>query len=122
VAEDSFKDFVLDQLRALPDVRCKAMFGGHGLYLADAFFGIVVGGRLFFKTDARTRGEYVALGMAPFHYKSAGRAMTLQYHEVPPAILESPSDLRAWARRAVECAARKGKARKGTRAKTNPRR
>ena len=31
--EDSFRDFVLDQLHALGDIRCRAMFGGYGLYL-----------------------------------------------------------------------------------------
>lgn len=52
MADDSFKEFVLDQLSALPDVRAKAMFGAHGLYQSNHFFAILDGGRLFFKTDA----------------------------------------------------------------------
>src|SRR5207302_1728335 len=39
---DSFKEFVLDQLGALPELRSRAMFGGHGLYQADCFFGILM--------------------------------------------------------------------------------
>jgi hypothetical protein len=35
VADESFKEFVLDQLSALPELRAKAMFGAHGLYQAD---------------------------------------------------------------------------------------
>jgi len=31
--EDSFRDFVLDQLRSLEGGSCRAMFGGYGLYL-----------------------------------------------------------------------------------------
>lgn len=54
--EDSFRDFVLDQLPALGDIRCRAMFGGYGLYLGEDFFGIVYDGRLYFKTDGG-RGE-----------------------------------------------------------------
>ena len=50
--DDTFKEFVLDQLSALPDVRAKAMFGAHGIYSGDHFFGILDEGRLFFKTDA----------------------------------------------------------------------
>jgi TfoX/Sxy family transcriptional regulator of competence genes len=30
--DESFKDFVLDQLRELDDVEARRMFGGHGLY------------------------------------------------------------------------------------------
>ena len=39
--DDSFKEFVLDQLGALPDVRAKAMFGSHGIYSGETFFGIL---------------------------------------------------------------------------------
>ena len=55
---DSFRDFVLDQLNDLDDVTCRAMFGGHGLYLGKSFFGIVYEGRLYFKTDEVSRIEY----------------------------------------------------------------
>ena len=52
--DDSFKEFVLDQLSALPALRAKAMFGAHGIYSGENFFGILDEGRLFFKTDATT--------------------------------------------------------------------
>jgi len=38
MADESFKDFVLDQLAGLPELRARAMFGAHGLYSADRFF------------------------------------------------------------------------------------
>ena len=38
---DSFKSFVLDQLGALPELRARAMFGAHGLYSGEHFFGIL---------------------------------------------------------------------------------
>jgi TfoX/Sxy family transcriptional regulator of competence genes len=47
---DSFKEFVLDQLGALPELRARAMFGAHGLWSAK-IFGILDEGRLFFKID-----------------------------------------------------------------------
>jgi DNA transformation protein and related proteins len=103
--DDSFKDFVLDQLSALPDVRAKAMFGAHGLYSGDHFFGILDEGRLFFKTDAASRADYTARGMGPFTYESKGRVMTMGYHEVPPDVLEQPQELVEWARKAIAVAA-----------------
>ena len=103
--DDSFKEFVLDQLSALPDVRAKAMFGAHGLYFGENFFGILDEGRLFFKTDARSQADYTARGMGPFTYESKGKLMTMSYHEVPPDVLEQPQELAGWACKAIGIAA-----------------
>ena len=103
--DDSFKEFVLDQLGALPDVRARAMFGGHGLCSGDHFFGILDEGRLFFKTDPSSQADYTARGMEPFAYESKGRAVTMSYHEVPPDVLENALELVAWAQRAIQSVA-----------------
>ena len=118
MADDSFKEFVLDQLSALPDLRAKAMFGAHGIYSGENFFGILDEGRLFFKTDDRSKADYTARGMGPFTYEMKGKVMTMAYHEVPPDVLEQPQALTAWARHAIQIAAAKPK----RRAKTKPRR
>ena len=99
--DNSFKEFVLDQLSALPDVRARAMFGAHGLYSGEHFFGILDEGRLFFKTDAQSQADYISRGMEPFTYESRGKVMTMNYHEVPPDVLEQPFELAEWARRAI---------------------
>lgn len=105
MADDSFKEFVLDQLRALPELRAKAMFGAHGLYSDEKFFAIVDEGRLFFKTDAQSQGDYTARGMGPFTYEMKGKVMAMAYHEVPPDVLENAAELVAWAQRAIQLAA-----------------
>jgi DNA transformation protein len=105
VADDSFREFVLDQLSALPDVRARAMFGAHGLYSGDHFFGIVDEGRLFFKTNAQSQADYTERGMGPFTYESRGKVMTMSYHEVPQDVLEQPQELAGWARKAIGVAA-----------------
>ncbi len=107
MADDSFKEFVLDQLSALPDVRAKAMFGAHGIYSGETFFGILDEGRLFFKTDAASENDFTARGMGPFTYESRGKVLTMGYHEVPPDVLEQPLELVEWARRAILVAAAK---------------
>jgi DNA transformation protein and related proteins len=103
--DESFKEFVLDQLSALPEVRAKAMFGAFGLYQGAHFFGILDAGRLFFKTDAQSQADYVARGMEPFTYESKGHTLTMSYHEVPPEVLEQPQELAEWARKAIGIAA-----------------
>jgi len=107
--DDTFKEFVLDQLSALPDLRAKAMFGAHGLYSDEKFFAILDEGRLFFKTNAETQTEYTDRGMGPFTFEMKGKAMSMAYHEVPPDVLEQPHELVFWARRAIALATAKKK-------------
>lgn len=107
MTDDSFKTFVLDQLSALPDLRAKAMFGAHGLYSDDKFFAILDDGRLFFKTDVASQGNYTTRGMEPFTYEMKGKVMTIAYHEVPLDVLENPHELAVWARKAIAIAAAK---------------
>jgi DNA transformation protein len=101
MADESFRSYVLDQLRGLEDVTARAMFGGHGLYYSGVFFGIVAGGRLYFKTDEGSRPEYERWGMGPFR---ANEKQTLwSYYEVPVDILEDDEALALWALRACQC-------------------
>ena len=118
--DESFKDFVLDQLRALPEVRARAMFGAHGLYQGESFFAILDEGRLFFKTDATSQMEYTRRGMEPFTYTSKGRVLTMSYHEVPPEVLENAPELVAWAQRAIKIAAAAKQPAKAAPAKRRP--
>ena len=107
VSYDSFKDFVLDQLSGLPDVRAKAMFGGHGLYQADRFFGILMDGRLYFKADEKSRTAYLERGMGPFVYEKARRTLTMSYFEVPAEVLENREELMAWTNRAIQASSKR---------------
>jgi DNA transformation protein len=104
MAEDSFRSFVLDQLSSLPEVRARAMFGGHGLYSGDHFFGILDEGRVFFKVDDSNRAEYESRGMPAFSYEMKGVLKTMSYFEVPPEVLEERNEVAAWAQRALKAA------------------
>jgi len=97
--QDSFKDFVLDQLGAMPELAGKAMFGGYGLYQRDRFFGIIHKGRLYFRTNGVTQPLYASRDMKPFR-PNAKQTLT-HYYEVPIDILEDAEQLRAWANAAV---------------------
>jgi DNA transformation protein len=93
---DSFRDYVEEQLG--PGMTFRAMFGGHGIYRGDVFFGIVYKGRLYFKTGPLTRAEYVARGATPF--KPNARQTLKSYYEVPADVLEDAETLRRWAAKA----------------------
>jgi DNA transformation protein len=98
--DESFKEYVLDQLRDLPGVTARGMFGGFGLYAGTIFFGIVSGGRVYLKTTDETRSEYEKRGMQPF--KPTEQQTLKRYYEVPADVLEDAERLAEWAENAVE--------------------
>ena len=99
--DESFRDFVLDQLCGLEDVEARRMFGGYGLYHDETFFGIIHRGRLYFKTSDATAGEYRRRKMKPF--RPNARQTLKSYYQVPVDILEDSDELRGWAMAAVRC-------------------
>ncbi|MBK5283076.1 MAG: TfoX/Sxy family protein [Nitrospiraceae bacterium] len=95
---DGFRDFVLDQLRGLPSLTYRAMFGGYGLYCGRVFFGIVHKGRLYFMTNATTAPRYREREMKPFRPNAKQTLNT--YYEVPVDVLEDAGELTTWAQQA----------------------
>ncbi len=97
-----FVGFVLEQLGELGDVRARAMFGGHGLYLGPVFFGIVYHDRLYLKTGDDTRSWYEGRGMESF--RPTERQHLKTYFEVPADTIEDRAELVERASEAVESA------------------
>ena len=95
-----FLDFVLEQLASLDGLRCKRMFGGHGLYCDEQFFGIVHEGRLYFKTHPETLPDYLSQHAAVF--APSEKQVLKNYREVPVDVLEDAEQLAAWARKAAK--------------------
>ena len=93
--DESFKDFILDQLVGLDDVEARRMFGGFGLYLDETFF----------KVDDSTVGTYRKHKMKPF--RPNPKQTITSYYQVPVEVLEDPDELCVWARRAIGCQTRK---------------
>ena len=93
---------VLQRLEPLP-VTSRAMFGGRGLYLDGAFFGIVMDGRVYFRTDDASRSDYTDRGMPALQpkYRPRGPKTVDRNFEVPPEVLADPSLLKQWALRAA---------------------
>jgi DNA transformation protein len=118
--DETFRDFVLDQLQPLGEVDCRRMFGSYGLYHDGVFFAILSHGRLYLKTDTVTRAAYVQRGMQPF--RPNARQTLQSYYEVPVDILEDHEQLTSWAQQAIVCQ-RQGLACQTTRAaRRTPRR
>lgn len=103
--DESFKDFVLDQLGEMDGIEARRMFGSFGLYREETFFAIVHKGRLYFKVDAQTTREYRKRKMKPFRPNS--KQTIKSYYQVPADIIEDADELKVWAGRAIACQQRK---------------
>jgi len=97
---DEFRDVVLDQLRGIAGVESRAMFGGHGLYAAGKFFGLIWRGQAFLKTNESSRHRYLAAGMRCFQPRP-GQSLGA-YCEVPVEVVENAAEFTQWARLAIE--------------------
>ena len=83
--DESFRDFVLDQLTGMENVEARRMFGGYGLYQDETFFGILHKGKLFLKIDDSTVGEYRRRKMKPF--RPNAKQTLKSYYQVPVDII-----------------------------------
>ena len=102
--DDSFVEFICDQLADFAIITYKAMFGGYGLYCGDAFFGIVFDGHLYFKTDDSTRPKYESWDSEPF--QPSAQQKLRNYYEVPVDIIENADELVEWAEESYNVATR----------------
>lgn len=75
------------------------MFGGFGLYQGTIFFGLISGGRLYFKTNAQSREKYLLRGMEVFQPND--RQKLKNYFEVPADVIEDRMTLTEWAKEAA---------------------
>jgi len=102
----SFRDFVLDHLADIRNLRAKSMFGGIGIYAGDVFFGLIAADALYLKVDDTTRARYTRRRLKPF---APGGMPSMSYYPVPASILEDADTLAVWAREAVAVARRASK-------------
>ncbi|HMM57879.1 MAG TPA: TfoX/Sxy family protein [Rudaea sp.] len=111
---DEFKHFVLDQLARVPALSSAPFFGGTGLRSGENFFGMIMGGTLYFSTSPDTRAEYQELGSRCFSYtKKDGKVQDTKLFEVPAEVLDDAETLLVWANRAIAASGQKRKAGSG---------
>jgi DNA transformation protein len=100
---ESFLAFVLEQLDAVGPMTAKRMFGGVGLYAGDLFFALLANDVLYLKAGDANRAQLEAAGARPFR-PYPDRDGTMQYYDVPVAILEDGDELTRWAKTSVAVA------------------
>ena len=98
--DESYKDYIVDQLGQLGFVAVKKMFGGAGIYYDGLIFGLLADDVLYFKVDDSNKSDYERAGMKPFQ-PFDDKPMVMPYYEVPVDILEDREELAEWARKSL---------------------
>jgi DNA transformation protein and related proteins len=111
-ARDALVEHCLELLAPLGAASAQRMFGGHGLRIDGVFMALVANQCLYLKVDDQTRPQFAAAGCEPFNYTGKGKPITLSYWTVPAPALDSPEQMRPWARLALEAALRAAAAKK----------
>lgn len=122
MSDDELLQLVLQHLRRLGVLRTRRMFGGQYIYCDDLFIATVHDGILYFKANANTAPEFIALKRPVFSYPKNGGIATLQYYQAPREVFESREAMERWGRTALLAArqdAKKAK-KKPSRAKPSP--
>ncbi|MGH8042078.1 MAG: TfoX/Sxy family protein [Rudaea sp.] len=118
---DEFKCFVLDQLSRVPALTSAPFFGGIGLRSGANFFGMIMGGTLYFSTSPATREEYQKLGSRCFSYtRKDGKVQDTKLFEVPAEVLDDPETLHTWADRAITASRQKRSASRSRKRRAQP--
>ncbi|MGN6529485.1 MAG: TfoX/Sxy family protein [Burkholderiaceae bacterium] len=109
-------DHCLELLAPLGRTRAGRMFSGYGLYVDDLCIAFILRETLYLKVDDAHRADFEAAGCQPFTYETRkGERQSISYYSAPGEAMESPAEMRPWARRALEAAV-------AARAKAAPRR
>lgn len=106
MVNNDYIQFVLDQLDGLGELKSRKMFGGAGVYCDGFIFALIAEDELYFKTDESNAGDYLNSGMERF-VPFDGHAMN--YHRVPPRLLDDPESLKKWALKSLDVSRRKKK-------------
>jgi len=98
-------DHCLELLAPLGRTRAGRMFSGYGLYVDDLCIALVLRDTLYLKVDDAHRAAFEAAGSRPFTYEDKqGGTHVISYYAAPGEAMESPAEMRPWARRALEAA------------------
>jgi DNA transformation protein len=116
VTDAELRDAVASALEGLPFV-ARAMFGGYGLYLDGAFFGVISDGVLYYRTDDASRAHYIEQGMPALQprHRPRGPKTVDRNFRVPDAVLSDAVMLRDWALRAASAGRRSSPHTRGAR-------
>ena len=105
--DDSFKEFVLDQLSALSELRAKAMFGAHGLYSGRTIFRDSGRGTVVLQNGCDIAGGLYGAWYGNVHLRDEGQNDDDGLSRSAAGRFGKCTGAGPWARRAIQLAEKK---------------
>lgn len=103
---EGYVSYILDGLRPLGSVRSKRMFGGHGIFLNNLMFALVIDDQLYIKADSESEGRFKAEELERFSYQKQGKTCYINYYQAPEVCLDDPDELVQWGQLGYRAAVR----------------
>src|SRR5262249_54585351 len=105
MVDPGFVEHCLELLAPLGRTRAGRMFSGYGLYVDELCIALLLRDTLYLKVSDEHRAAFEAAGCKPFTYEmKTGEIKSLSYYTAPDEAMESPAEMRPWARRALDAA------------------
>jgi len=108
----SFVEELLEQTQSIPNIRVRAMFGGHGIYQDKTMFGLVADDELFLKVDDETVEQFEDMASKPFVYDKGDKQVKMSYYSCPDEAFDDEKTMVKWCELALLAAKRATKAKK----------
>ena len=107
---NAFVESLQEVFERLGRLQARRMFGGHGVFHEGRMIGLVVGGTLFLKSDAKNVAEFDRLQLPAFSYTRGEKLTETSYRQAPADLFEDREEAARWGRSAYEAALRSGHA------------
>ena len=105
MVDPGFVEHCLELLAPMGRTRAGRMFSGYGLYVDELCIALLLRDTLYLKVSDEHRAAFEAAGCKPFTYEmKTGEIKSLSYYTAPDEAMESPAEMRPWARRALDAA------------------
>ncbi len=108
---DSFAEFVLEQLSPLGTITARNMMGGKTLYCDGTVFALIGHGSLYLKADNENRPAFESRGWPAFQ-PDPNAPGTMSYYLVSADVLENRDELTRWASEAIAAGQRSARKKK----------
>ena len=97
-----FAAHVRDLFHGIGPVAIRRMFGGAGIYLSDAMFGLIYeDGLIYMRGDAELGPAYEAEGSEQWVYDGQSKPVAMPFWRLPDSAMDDPDEALAWARRSL---------------------
>ena len=103
---ESYKQFILDQLSDFGEFETKNMFGGTALLREGKAFAKIKHDKYWLKVDDSNRSDFELFNMQQYTY-GKGNSRKLNFFETPVEIIENKDELTKWVNKSIKTTLKK---------------